>query len=75
MHATLTAEPGVLCQATTRPGTNFVVTASHSTTRPFGDEAAQCDRPSPKSCTSRNARMNLGKFSKSLQKRNTLLTE
>ena len=69
-----TRERGVFCQAMTRFVTNFVVCASHSSVPPEGVDPTQCERPSPKSSTARRARMNFGKFSKSLQNRNTSLT-
>jgi hypothetical protein len=50
------------------PDTSSVISASHSTERPAGAFAFQCDRRSPVTCTDSRCSMKRGRFSKSRQK-------
>src|SRR5262250_1902812 len=74
MPSLLTCDPGRLRHANVSFGTFLVISASHDTATPPGPSATQCERPSPKSCTSFKWDMKRGKFAYCDQNENTAST-
>ena len=67
--ALTTSPPGSDFHASTLFWISLMISASHSTRKPPGPRATQCERPPPRSVTSARFSMNVGRFSSRDQKR------
>src|SRR6266542_4108902 len=74
LPAFATVAPGSLCQASTLFGSERVITASHATGTPAGPSATQCERPLPRSRTSRRCAIKRGKLATLRKQRKTSST-
>ena len=66
-----TPGPGQRAPGDELSGRSSTISASHSTARPAGPRATQCDRPSSATRTDSRCAMNRGRFSRSRQNRYT----